>query len=155
MAQDRTQASRFPSRWGGGWISPSQYITECLCVLIARQRKVELSDQFWQREPWNKIFRTQIPAAITLLKEYSPETVIATLRDQRCRKLQSLRARWLLDPILKEKAAEQKVKDTAPIVTMEKTETIQRPTQRRSPTTKSLFTLLKEAENDSNQSRPS
>ena len=147
MPQNRTNNSRFPSRFGGGWVSDVQYITECLCVLIARQQKVELFDQFWQKNPWNKIFRTQIPAAVNLLKEYAPDVIIAALQDRRFWQIKSLRARWLLDPVLKEKAAAQQVKDTAPIVVMEKTETVQRPMQRRC-TTKSLFTLLKEVDNN-------
>jgi len=147
MAKSRSEYSRFPSRYGGGNVTAGQYITECLCCLIARQQKKELGDQFWQKAPWDKVFRTQIPAAMELLSRYHPNVIIASLRDRRCWKIQSLRAKWLLEPILKEKDAEYRIQITAPQVIMEKTSTIQQP-RHSVVKKKSLITLLKEVENE-------
>lgn len=144
MAKNRSDNSRFPSNKGGGWVSAAQYITECLCILIARQQKKQLGDQFWLNSPWDKIFKQQIPAAASLLKEYHPNVIIAALRDRRCWKIRSLRARYMLDPILKEKAAEQAVKDAAPVVIMEKMRTVQAPRQHQGK--KSIIALLKEGD---------
>lgn len=152
MAKTRTEHSRFPSRYGGGNVTAAQYITECLCWLIARQDKKVLVDQFWKHAPWDHIFRNQIPAANALIQEYHPNVVIAMLRDKRCWKLRSLRARSIFEHVLREKAAEQLVKDSAPVVLMEKTETVQQP-RKRVTTRKSLMTLLRESEK-SNESRP-
>lgn len=146
MAKDRTSTSRFPSKKGGGWVSGAQYITECLCLLIAWQEKKELADRFWQRPPWDKLFRSQIPAANELLQKYNVNVIIATLRDRRCWKVKSLRALWLLEPILKEKQAvydlEQQQAANAPI--LQKTSTVQ--PQRKVTGKKSLLALLREAE---------
>lgn len=103
MSKNRTEKSRYPSRYGGGWISPAQYIVECLCFLIARQEKKELRDKFWNDKSWNVLFRNQISAANKLLEKYPAEVILDTLRDRRCWKLRSLRANFLLGPILEEK----------------------------------------------------
>jgi len=147
MAKDRSEQSRYPSRYGGGWVSAAQYITECLCFLIARQQKKQLGERFWMQPYWAKVFREQIPAATTLLEEYLPEVVLGMLRDKRCWKIRSLRARSLFNHILQEKAAAQAVKDAAPVVVMEKTETVQKGRQRTSGK-KSILTLLRESENE-------
>ena len=146
MAKDRSEQSRFPSHYGGGWISAAQYLTECLCFLIARQQKKQLGERFWTQPYWARVFREQIPAANELLNEYSPGVILATLRDKRCWKIRSLRARYLLNPILQEKAAAQAVKDAAPVVVMEKTETVQK--SRPIKGKKSIVALLKESENE-------
>lgn len=126
MAKERTEKSKYPSRYGGGWVSQAQYITECLCYLIAKNEKKELKDNFWKNDYWNRIFKTQIPAANQLLKTYPIEVILAALRDKRCWKLKSLRAAWCLEPILKEKKIEYDRKEKN-IKTMEKTPTDKKP----------------------------
>lgn len=149
MPENRTEKSRFTSRYGGGFISEAQYITECLCFLIARQEKKQLCERFWQYAPWDHIFRNQIPAANALLAEYPASVIIAMLRDKRCWKLKSLRARSLFNHILREKMNEYTVKENAPKALMEKTETVQASRQRKG---KSLISILRESEK--NESRP-
>jgi len=146
MAKTRTESSRFPSKWGGGWVSPSQYITECLCVLIAKRERKELDDQFWQREPWTAIFRRQVPLAVKLLREHPPEVILSTLRDRRCWKIQSFGANWLLKPLLKQKQREydaQVAQQSNDIKTKVSTTEKPRHIARKK---KSLFNQLKEAE---------
>ena len=147
MPANRTDSSKFPSRYGGGWLSASQYITECLCFLIARQEKKQLCDRFWQHAPWDHVFRNQIPAANTLLEEFPAQVVIAMLRDRRCWKLKSLRARSIFNHVLREKMNEYKAKESAPKVLMEKTETVQANRPQRIAGKKSIISLLQEIDN--------
>lgn len=147
MAKDRTEKSRFPSNYGGGWVSKSQYLTECLCVLIAKRERTELFDQFWNREPWKAIFRRQVPLAIKLLKKHPPEVVLAALRDRRCWKITSFGANWLLKPLLTQKQREYDVRLTKqPTTELTETSTVQKP-RRNTSGKKSLLELLKKAEN--------
>jgi predicted RNA-binding protein with PIN domain len=146
MATNRTTASRFESRYGGGFVTPAQYITECLCVLIARSNRKELQDNFWNDDEWRKTFRYQVTLANRLLKKYPPEVILATLRDRRCWKVKSFGANWLLGPILKEKQQEHDAQVAQQSETVRtKTSTVQKP-RRVSTGKKSLFTQLKEAE---------
>jgi hypothetical protein len=143
MAKDRTNKSRFPSNYGGGWIAPAQYLTECLCVLIAKQEKRALLDQFWRNEPWTSVFRRQTPLAVKLLQEYDVNVILAALRDRRCWRIQSFGARWLLDPILKEKQREASaVAAQSTNKEMEKTSTVGKPRKKKMGGN-SLLTLLK------------
>jgi len=147
VAKDRSQASRFPSRYGGGWVSPSQYITECLCVLIAKHERTELFDRFWLQEPWKAIFRRQAPLAIKLLKKHPAEVILATLRDRRCWKIHSFGANYLLKPLLTQKQREYDAQKSQQTDTeFVNTSTVQKP-RRILTGKKSLFHQLKEAEN--------
>ena len=118
------------SRYGGGYISSAQYITECLCFLIARQDKTELYDQFWKDEPWATIYKRQIPGASKLLKEYPAEVIIVMLRDKRCWKLRSLHAKSFFGHILAQKQREYDLKERAPSITTKKVDTMQKPPKR-------------------------
>jgi hypothetical protein len=129
MAKSRSDVSRYPSNYGGDWVTAPQYIVECLCVLIAKQEKKGLDDRFWKHEPWNSIFRRQVPLAVSLLNEYPPEVVLATLRDRRCWKVKSLGAKWLLGPILKEKLRTYRATENMEQRTLRTTTTTDRPRQ--------------------------
>jgi len=146
MATTRTETSRYPSRYGGGWVTHAQYITECLCVLIAKKKKKNLHDQFWNQEPWKAIFRRQVPLAIKLLKQYHPEVILGVLRDRRCWKVHSFGANWLLKPLLieKQRAHDAQIAQQSDTVLTD-TSTVQKP-QRITTGKKSLFSQLKEAE---------
>jgi hypothetical protein len=148
MAKNRSNASRFPSRYGGGWVSQAQYVTECLCVLIAKHERQELFDQFWNKEPWKAIFRRQVPLAIALLKKHHVEVVLATLRDRRCWKIRSFGAKWLLKPLLAQKQREYDAQQIQAQQTTElvDTSTVQKP-RRIKTGKKSLFAQLNETEN--------
>ncbi len=146
MAKNRTDSSKFPSNYNGGWISKSQYLTECLCVLIAKRERSELFDQFWNKEPWKAIFRRQVPLAVKLLKEYPVEVILATLRDRRCWKIHSFGAKWLLKPLLIQKKKEHDLQQQQQAeVSLKETSTVQKPRRLRKGK-KSLLSSLKEAE---------
>lgn len=146
MAKNRSNRSKYPSNYGGGWVSASQYLTECLCVLIAKNEKKELSDKFWNNQPWKNIFRRQTPLATNLIKDYSPEVVLSVLRDKRCRKIRSFGANWLLGPMLEEKNKEYlAIKSQQTKEIKEKTTTTEKPRKSRN-NKKSLLSYLKEAE---------
>jgi hypothetical protein len=143
MAKQRTDTSRYPSNYGGGWISESQYLTECLCVLIAKQEGKGLEDRFWQKEPWTRIFRRQVPLVLALLKEYPSKVILNALRDRRCWKIRSFGAKWLLEPLLKQykRTYDAEIMQQSNKI-MTRTSTTQTP--RRSPNKKkSLFEHLK------------
>lgn len=89
MPENRTSKSTFNSSKGGGFISPAQFITEQLCIMIARQKQSELPDQFWQLPEWNKIFRRHIADANKLLKKYDVEAILLALRDKRLFRMES------------------------------------------------------------------
>lgn len=145
MSKIKTDKSRYRSRYGGGYVTDAQYITECLCFLIARQEKKQLYDRFWQDAPWSKIFREQIPAANNLLKEFHPEVILAALRHKRCRKISSLRANWLIRPILEaeNKKHKNKLKEQQQAVTQTKKPTTNKPRHIKT-TKKSLMSRLDE-----------
>lgn len=143
MPEKRSEKSRFQSRFGGGFVSDSQYITEILCIIIASQEKKDLFDHFWRHSPWDKIFRTQVTAAGKLLQKWDIGVVVAALKDYRCNKIKSFRAAWLLEPILKEKQREILVKqEVAETIEVEKSPTDQLP-RRPSSTKQSLLSKLR------------
>ena len=119
MSKQRTEKSIFESSYGGGNITPSQYITEILCGKIAYKKGQELPNHFWKLPEWNKIFRQQIPAANKLLKKYSFFVILKALRDKRVWGLTSLRAPFfipILDECLKEETNRLKLlNDTYPL----------------------------------------
>ena len=144
MAKQRSEKSSFPSRYDGGWVSPAQYLVECLCVLIAKCEKKNLQSNFWNNEPWKAVFRRQVPLAVKLLKEYPAKVILAAMRDRRCWKMRSFGARFMLDPLLKEKMREHKAQESQQSgEIMEKTSTVQKP-QRVKRGKKSLFAILKD-----------
>ena len=82
MAKEYTEKSGFPSQYGAGFISPAQYLTEKLCVRIARLQKKDLPDHFWELPEWNKLFRRHIVEANKLLKNYEINVILAALKDK-------------------------------------------------------------------------
>jgi hypothetical protein len=120
---------------------------EIFCEILAKKEGRVLPDKFWTVEPWKKLFRSQIPAAVSLLKKYPLEVVVNTLRDYRISsKINSLRAQWLLKPVLEEKLIEYKGKNKEVKEEMVKTSTIEQPRGGLS-TGRSLIEQLKEIEN--------
>lgn len=82
MGKNYTEKSGFPSQYGGGYISPAQYLTEKLCVKIARLQKKDLPDHFWELPEWNKLFRRHVGEANKLLKQYNMNVILAALKDK-------------------------------------------------------------------------
>jgi hypothetical protein len=91
MSQNRTEKCCFQSRYGGGWITPAQFLTEQLCIKIAQIDKKDLPDKFWELPEWNKIFRRHIVDAHKLLKIYYIQSALAALKDKSLYKIYSFR----------------------------------------------------------------
>lgn len=102
MADNKTTKSKYQSRYGGGYITAAQYITELTCEHAARATKRNLADFFWNDPIWKKDFLAQLNHANKLLKIYEPATIISVLQSKtlRYKKLTSLGAKWLLEPLL-------------------------------------------------------
>lgn len=83
---------RFKSLYGSNYVTDAQYLTEQFCVHVAKQSQEDLIDKFWKLPKWTKFFKQQIVAANKLLKEYSIDSVLEALRDNRSKKVYSLRA---------------------------------------------------------------
>lgn len=94
---------KFNSLYSTSKVTAAQYLTECLCWLVAKQEKKELPEKFWNQPYWNKFFRRQVGLANKLLKDYDVEVVISALKDRRLWNLKSFGAKYKLEPILKEK----------------------------------------------------
>jgi hypothetical protein len=96
MAEHQTQASCFQSRFGGGNITPANYIVEIICERLALKEGLSsLPFKFWSTTKWKKVYMQQLLIATGLLKMYSPTAIIAGLK--RNPKCYSLRATWLDD----------------------------------------------------------
>lgn len=102
MAANRSDKACFQSRFGGGWLTSSQYLAEGMCDRMARKEKTSLPAQFWvTSDLWKRHFLTQIRFANALLKLYGIEAILKGLRHPKGKTVYSLGARWL-DPLIKE-----------------------------------------------------
>lgn len=133
MAEQQSADSPFASRFGGGFISASQYLAENMCDRQARSKGVTLKHHFWKTdEIWKRAFLLQVRHAAGLLRVYSVEAIVNALKKPGGKRVYSLGARWL-DPLVKEeqqkldlqKAAvereREKEKEVAPEVVIGKT----------------------------------
>lgn len=101
MAQEQSEASRYESKYGGGFITPNNFIVEMICERIALKDKLgALPVKFWSLPKWKKIYMMQLLQANSLLKLYSPQAIIAGLRKHKT--VYSLRAQWLDDTFKEE-----------------------------------------------------
>jgi hypothetical protein len=90
MAKERSKKSTYPSRYGGGYVTIAQYITEYLCENIAKNKGKELPQQFWELEEWSKFYKTQIVLLNKyIIKKYHPRAVVKALKDFRCKNVNS------------------------------------------------------------------
>jgi len=81
MAKSQTDKSRLPSKYSNGFVSQAQFLTECMCEIIAKHQRKKLPFKFWDLPEWNKTYRRHITEAYKLLKKYSFETILTTLND--------------------------------------------------------------------------
>lgn len=100
MAEKQSAACPFKSNFGGGWVTPAQYLAESMCFRIARKDKRTLPLRFWKTEAWERPFLLQLRHANGLLKLYSAEAIIRALRTPEGKKVYSLGAQWL-DPVIR------------------------------------------------------
>ncbi len=110
MPEIQSNASRYQSRYGGGFITPNNYIVELICERIALKEKLgALPVKFWSLPKWKKIYMQQLLIATSLLKMYDPQAVITGLKKHP--KVWSLRAPWLDDTFKEEQESLNKQKE--------------------------------------------
>ncbi len=104
MAKERTEKSKYPSRYSpGGFVTAAQWIVEYLCEKKAKNEGKELPTQFWKLPVWAKFFRSQIHTANQLVKKHGEEAVIAAIKNPKFSWAYSLRAPGLDAVILEER----------------------------------------------------
>lgn len=102
MAENRSDKSPYQSLYGGGWLTPHQYLAESMCARKARSKKKTLPLNFWETdETWKREFLMQVRHVSGLLRLYSVEAIIKALRKPAGKKVYSFSAQWL-DPIIAE-----------------------------------------------------
>ncbi len=67
MAKQRSKASRYPSRFGGGFVAAGQYLAEYACERQAINQGERLGVKFWEDGPWKGVFTRQVIQANKLL----------------------------------------------------------------------------------------
>jgi hypothetical protein len=96
-------------------IHDAQYITEYICLNKARSEGVDLQTKFWEAPKWEKFYRSQIPAANSLLKQYSAIAIVKALKTIKGKRVFSLRAKFLI-PLIEEQQkilnSKQQVKES-------------------------------------------
>ena len=109
MPKELTEKSCYESAYGGGAISPAQYLTEVICARISKRDNKELPVKFWNNPIWAKVFKQQIAAANSLLKKYLMKSIMDALAKEKT--AYSLRAPWL---VLAIKFADEERRKNAP-----------------------------------------
>jgi len=141
VAKEYSEKNPFESKRGGGYINAAQFITETLMIQAAARRQRVLPNKFWSLPEWQGHYRQQIQFAHQLLKIFSVRSILAALRDYRCKNVYSFKAPWL-DEIIQEYEAKLKAGTLEPetgIVSEHKELTTRPP---RPKSNKSLKTLL-------------
>lgn len=101
MAQEQSAASPHKSRFGGGWLTPAQFLAEGMVARKARKEGTDLPLKFWEKERWKRDFLLQLRHAHSLLKVYSHEAIVAALRTRKGSTVYSLGAQFILDPLIR------------------------------------------------------
>lgn len=104
MAENRTAKSCFPSRFGKGWITAAQYISELVCERRFKHEGKDVIPEFWNKPDWAKTFQYQIRLANALLKIYSDRAILNALNSKEGTSIFSLNNRFL-DGIIEREAA--------------------------------------------------
>ena len=110
---ERSRKTPYPSRYGGGWISPVRFIAETMCARLAQRDRVELRERFWLSERWGREYRLQTVHASRLLKEFSTEALMAALRTTRGRQVYSLGLKAILVPLIRDEQKRLDIKAKA------------------------------------------
>jgi hypothetical protein len=86
------------------FVTAQQYITELICEHKALKEKKDLHFRFWTNKEWSLFYRNQIATANKLIEKYSSQAIIEAIKDDRAKKIFSLRAPHLI-PIIEEHEA--------------------------------------------------
>lgn len=110
MAKDRSDKSKYPSRYSPGkWVTANQYIVELVCEQAAKYSKKDLPMQFWKQDGWQKFFLSQTRKVSQLLKKHDEKVIITVVKEKRIR---SLLPKWV-DKVIQ---TEQKKFDMAKLL---------------------------------------
>lgn len=130
MSEFRTDHSRHKSITTQIFCSDAQYLAEFMCVRIADKRREYLQPNFWNELCWKATYQQQVLAANNLLKAYSFEAIINTVKQRQYHWVTSLRTKQILPQIAieqgiidKEKAKLAKIAQTN---TVDVTENVER-----------------------------
>ncbi len=99
---------KFQSRYGGGTVTPAQYIVEIICEKKAHAAKETLPNRFWDLATWDAFFRKWVRPANKCIKQFGAMSVVNALRDPRSGKRWSLYTEFMLG-LIKEHA--KKIKE--------------------------------------------
>ena len=93
MGKNRTEKSRYPSKYSGGWVTGPQYIIEQICERKAQRERTDLPIKFWNLPEWANYYKSQLRACYSLIKKYSEKAIINMLTNNKgCF---SLRPKWV------------------------------------------------------------
>lgn len=99
MPTNRSDKSRFASRYGGGWVTQVQYLAEAMCGRMAAKDRQSLPMKFWGDKKWKKPFLTQMHFARKALNKFSIHAIMRAMRTDRGRQAYSLGAPFLVSLI--------------------------------------------------------
>jgi hypothetical protein len=104
MAKKPTDKCRYLSRYGNSdtYVTAAQLAAEIMCERKAANRKEELPNKFWNHPAWKSDFVGEKVAADRLLRTFSEEVLIRTLRDKRVSRISTLTNKGTLPKVLKE-----------------------------------------------------
>lgn len=128
MAKNQTDKSRYPSKYSPQqWVTAAQYIIEIVCERRALQNQRELMVQFWKQPEWSQFFVSQLRMCHKLLKKYEAKAIIAALKDNRAKSVNSLFAPWLI-PIIEGEQSKLRIQEVlAQNIPVERQSTTEKP----------------------------
>jgi len=148
MPEQPTDKSKYKSPTTGEYYTAGQYIAEIVTVRQAQKEGgVDLRYKFWNHKPWTNKYRYNVTEAYKLLKKYRAKAIIDGLMEFKW--AYSLKVKKLVQFIQKRDkelaAIEKNLEKTTPLKVNKVTESVPR---RARTGKKSMFSLLKESDND-------
>ena len=144
MSKQRTDISKYRSPSTGDYCTAAQYIAEIICQRIANKEKIgTLAYKFWNQPKWKKTYIRQVSLANKLIKEYGDDFV-RFIKSKSGSKIISLGM----------KDIKKKFEMFRSNLTTEKPIEVKEPqekavfTSRRSFGSKTMFSKIKEIDND-------
>lgn len=102
MAENRSEKSCYESRFGGGWISSAQFLSENMCNRKSRATgSGDLPPKFWEDSYWVKQFLLQVKHANELLGKFEMSDILCALRHPDAKKVYSFGLKSVLEPLIK------------------------------------------------------
>ena len=144
MSKERTDLSKYRSPSTGDYCTAAQYTAEIICQRIADKDKVgTLAYKFWNQPKWKKTYIRQVSLANKLIKEYGDDFV-RFIKSKSGKNIISL---GMKDIKKKFEQFRSNLKEEKPIEVKEPQEKAVF-TSRRSFGSKTMFSKIKEIDND-------